>query len=113
MSAASAGSIGGSARSVKGSEPGRKSMPRLGPGLAAISSWISGSGSACPSSGAMSTTTSSGTGSPIARASSPASTSATSAPRPWPAPVNFVTYMPRSSASTSPGSEPPSRRAST
>jgi hypothetical protein len=66
-------------------------MPRFAPGLASSSSWISGSGSACPTSGATSTTANSGTGRPSARASSPASTSATSAASPWPAPRNFVT----------------------
>ena len=50
MSAASAG-VERSAGSVKGSAPGRKSMPRFAPGLASISSWISGSGSAWPSAG--------------------------------------------------------------
>ena len=53
---------------VYGSEPGRKSIPRFRPGLASISSWISGSGSAAASAGSTSTTTSSGTGSPSARA---------------------------------------------
>ena len=45
--------VGGQIRSksssgdrAKGRDPGRKSMPRLIPGLASISSWISGSGSA-------------------------------------------------------------------
>ena len=36
-------------------------------------------------------------------------TSATSALTPWPAPRNLTTYRPSSSASTSPGSDPPSR----
>ena len=53
--------------------------------------------------------TSSGTSSPSARASSPTITSATSARGPWPAPRNLSTYRPSSSASTRPGSEPPSR----
>ena len=76
---------------VNGSAPGRKSMPRLTPPLAAISSWISGSGSAAPSAGSSSTNTSSGTGSPSARATSPATSSAASALVPWPAPRNFRT----------------------
>ena len=63
-SAAKSGSTGGSAGSVNGSEPGRKSIPRFRPGLAASSSWISGSGSAWPSSAGTSTTTSSGTSKP-------------------------------------------------
>ena len=46
-------------------------------------------------------------------ASSPATTSATRPLRPWPAPRNFTTYIPSSSASTRPGSEPPSRSAVT
>ncbi len=84
-------------------------MPRLRPPLAAISSWISGSGSAAPSAGSSSTKTSSGTGRPSARATSPATSSAASAFGPCPAPRNLSTYRPSSSASTSPGIEPPSR----
>ena len=74
------------------------------------SSWISRSGSAFESAPSSSTSTWSGTGSPRCRASSPASSSATSALRPWPAPSSFTTYSPSSSASTSAGSDPPSRR---
>ena len=43
------------------------------------------------------------------RPSSPTMISATSAFGPWPAPVNLTTYVPRSSASIRPGSDPPSR----
>ncbi len=106
-SAASSGS-GGSC-GVNGNAPGRKSIPRLIPPLAAISSWISGSGSAAPSAGSSSISTSSGTGRPRARPTSPATISAASALVPWPAPRNLSTYSPSSSASTSPGIEPPSR----
>ena len=53
--------------------------------------------------------TTSGTGSPTARPSSPTTYSATSAFGPWPAARNLRTYRPSSSASTSPGSDPPSR----
>lgn len=45
----------------------------------------------------------------MALPSSPAMISATSARGPWAAPRNLTTYRPSSSASTSPGSEPPSR----
>ena len=51
----------------------------------------------------------SGTGRPSARAISPATSSATSAFVPWPAPRNLRTYRPSSSASTTAGSDPPSR----
>ena len=43
------------------------------------------------------------------RPMAPATHSATSARGPWPAPRNLTTYSPSSSASTRPGSEPPSR----
>ena len=84
-------------------------MPRLRPSLALRSSWTSWSGSRIPMTGSSSTPTRSGTRTPIRRPSSPTTTSATSAAVPCPAPVNLTTYMPSSSASTSPGSEPPSR----
>ena len=51
----------------------------------------------------------SGTATPIRRANPATTISATSALVPWPAPVNFTTYVPRLSASTMPGREPPSR----
>ena len=76
----------------------------------ASSSWISRFGSAFASAPSSSTSTWSGTGSPRWRAISPASSSATSALRPWPAPSSLTTYSPSSSASTSAGSDPPSRR---
>src|SRR3954464_5738424 len=53
--------------------------------------------------------TSSGTGNPRTRAISPDSSSAINARSPWPAPRNFSTYSPSSSASTRAGSDPPSR----
>ncbi len=46
---------------------------------------------------------------PSTRAISPTTTSATRTLTPCPAPRNLTTYIPRSSASTSPGREPPSR----
>src|SRR3954464_6864888 len=107
--AARSGSGGSPAPGTNGSAAGRKSRPTLRPPLAAISSWISGSGSARPRSGSSSIRTISGTARPSARPSSPATSSATSARGPCPAPRNFRTYRPSSSASTSPGIEPPSR----
>src|SRR5690349_8660447 len=99
----------GNAPGSRSSAPGRKSMPRFRPGLRRSRSWTSWSGSATPSAGSSSTVTSSGTGSPSPRASSPLTTSATSTGSPWPAPEYFTTYVPRSSASINPGSDPPSR----
>src|SRR3954449_5045091 len=93
----------------KGSAPGRKSRPTLTPPLVSMSSLISASGSARPSAGSSSMRTISGTARPSARPTSPATSSATSARGPCPAPRNFRTYRPSSSASTSPGIEPPSR----
>src|SRR4051812_29682980 len=107
--AASSGLGGSPAPGTKGSAAGRKSRPTLRPPLAAINSWISGSGSARPRSGSSSISTISGTSRPSARPTSPATSSATSARGPCPAPRNFRTYRPSSSASTSPGIEPPSR----
>src|SRR3954462_7860113 len=107
--AASSGAGGSPAPATKGSAAGRKSRPTLRPPLAAINSWISGSGSARPRSGSSSISTISGTSRPSARPTSPATSSATSARGPWPAPRNFRTYRPSSSASTSPGIDPPSR----
>src|SRR4051794_29033406 len=107
--AARSGFGGSPAPGTNGSAAGRKSRPRLRPPLAAISSWISGSGSARPRSGSSSISTISGTSRPSARPTSPATSSATSARGPCPAPRNFRTYRPSSSASTSPGIEPPSR----
>ena len=95
---------------LKVSAPGRKSSPRFRPPLRWTRSWISSSGSASPRlPGRPRRRRGPGTGSPSARPISPASHSATSARGPWPAPRNFTTYRPSSSASTRPGSEPPSR----
>src|SRR3954453_22078458 len=107
--AARSGFGGSPAPGTNGSAAGRKSRPRLRPPLPAINSWISGSGSARPRSGSSSISTISGTSRPSARPTSPATSSATSARGPCPAPRNFRTYRPSSSASTSPGIEPPSR----
>ena len=80
-----------SAAGLNGSADGRKSTPRFRPALATSRSWISGSGSARPSTGSSSTSVNSGTAKPSARASSPATISAISAFRPCPAPRNFRT----------------------
>ncbi len=93
----------------KPSAPGRKSMARLSPALALRRSWISSSGSRRPSWGSRSITFRSGVAKPRPRASSAQITSATSTRRPCPAPRNLTTWVPRSSASITPGSEPPSR----
>ena len=90
----------GPAAGAKASAPGRKSRPRLSPPLRVdevLDLLVGLRVAECrrrPRS-----TTSSGTGSPRARPISPASHSATSARGPWPAPRNFTTYRPSSSAS--------------
>ena len=103
---------GGGAKPAAGSKPnapGRKSRPTLMPLLRWSSSRISWSGSAAARRGSKSMSTISGTSSPRARPISPAISSAMRAFSPWPAPRNLATYSPSSSASTTAGSEPPSR----
>src|ERR1700754_402024 len=109
IAAARSASGSGPAPGTNGSAAGRKASPTLRPPLAAMSSWISGSGSARPRPASRSMSTISGTARPSARPSSPATSSATSARGPWPATRDFRTYRPSSSASTRPGIEPPSR----
>ena len=109
VAAARSGSGRGPTAGANGSEPGRKSSPMFVPADRSSRSWISPSGSAFASVLSISTSTRSGTGSPRRRPSSPASTSAISALRPCPAPSSLTTYSPSSSASTSAGTEPPSR----
>ncbi len=101
------------AHTSRSSAPGRKSTPRFVPGLRRIRSCTSSSGSFAARTGSTSTVTNSGVGNPSAWASLLQMISAMSALRPWPAPVNFTTYVPRSSASISPGREPPSRNGAT
>ena len=88
-------------------------MPRFGPALAWMSSWISGSGSARASAGVDVDDDELGHRQPERAPQLARDDLRDERPAPWPAPRNFVTYIPSSSASTSPGSDPPSRRAST